>query len=129
MKSNQPTSRLPLPPMTPFNPAAPIFRSSLQPNREAEYRNKSESLIRTLDEQTDAIVAVQEGLFNTTSEIFCIIKNLRDVVKSLQQGQGSELTHLKKLQGHATDLEAVLGEQEKLRRLLADLAMPDVSRA
>ena len=127
--SIQPTSRLPLPPGSPFNPAAPIFRSALQPNREAEYRNKNEKLLRTLDEQTAVIVAVQEELFNTASDIFCAIKDIKDVAKSLQQGQGNEVTNMKKLAYRATDLETVLERQENWRRRLAELSMPDVSRA
>ncbi|MCJ1433548.1 hypothetical protein MMC27_002911 [Xylographa pallens] len=129
VQTKQPTSRLPLPPGSPFNPAAPIFQSALQPNREAEYRNKNEKLLQTLDEQTAVIVAVQEELFNTASDLFCAIKDMKDVARSLQQGQGNEVTNIKKLAYRAADLESVLERQENSRRRLAELSMPDVSRA
>ncbi|MCJ1286499.1 hypothetical protein MMC26_005845 [Xylographa opegraphella] len=129
VRSNQQTSRLPLPPGLPFNPAAPIFRSVLQPNREAEYRNKSENLVKTLDEQTAVIVAVQDALYDTASNLFCAIKDMKAVVRSLQQGQSNDATNIKKLEYRATDLEAVLERQEICRRRLAELSMPNVSRA
>ncbi|MCJ1379292.1 hypothetical protein MMC17_002393 [Xylographa soralifera] len=129
VQSSQQTSRLPLPPGTPFNPAAPIFRSVLGPNREAEYRNKNERLLRTLDEQTAVIVAVQEELFNTASDIFCAIKDMKDVARSLQQGQGNEVANIKKLAYRAADLGTVLERQENWRKRLGEVAMPEVSRA
>ena len=129
VQTEKPTSRLPLPPGSPFNPAAPIFQSVLQPNREAEYRNKSEKLLKTLDEQDAVMVAVQEELFNIASDIFCAIKDMKDVARSLQQGQGNEVTNIKKLVYRAADLENVLERHENSRRRLAEVSMPDVSRA
>ena len=126
---SQQLSHVPMSPGSPFNPAAPIFRSVLQPNREAEYRNKSERLLRTLDEQNAVIVALQEELVNTASDLTCAIKDMRDVAKALKEGQTNGIMNVKKLIYRSTDLENVVKRQENWRLRLEQVAMPDVSRA
>ncbi|MCJ1389072.1 hypothetical protein MMC18_001926 [Xylographa bjoerkii] len=127
--SGQQHSRLESSPGSPFNPAAPIFRSVLQPNREAEYRNKSERLLRALDEQNAVIVAIQEELVNTASDLICAIKDMREVAKSLQKGQSNGVTDIKKLAYRSADLETVVKRQEDWGLRLAQVTMPNVSRA
>ncbi|MCJ1400061.1 hypothetical protein MMC11_003264 [Xylographa trunciseda] len=113
----------------PFNPAAAPFRSVLQPNREAEYKNKSEKLLRALDEQNAVIVAIQEELVNVADEIACAVKDMRDVAKTMQQGQINVTTSIKKLAYRSADLENIMKRQEDWRVRLAQVTMPDVSRA